>query len=563
MEIITVNPQKCIGCNACIRVCPVKEACVSKITPDGKTFTGVDPDKCINCGECIRVCTHGARDYLDDYEDFIEDMYTKKGQVSLLVDPSIKVAFKDVWQDVLRWFYTQGIRKIYDVSFGADIATWAQLHAINTNAVGKYISQPCAAIVNYIEKHNNKLLEKLSPVHSPESCMALYARKCLKDTADFAFFGPCIAKKSEFADTGIIKYNVTFKRMKEYFEKRQITFSNTGQGSVFEFSHRQGFMGALYPKPGGLKDNLLLYRPDLNIAVCDGHSRVYDRLCDYVDLEENNVADVFEVLNCDNGCNTGIGIGEKISLSAITRVVDITKKDAEKRRGGAWILNKNDRLFKEFDKELSLKDFCREYISKTKYEPQPTSNDLNNVFNSMCKLTPEERDINCHACGHKTCTDMAISIFHKTNTKENCIYYARNLPKNDSAQIAEIRKIITNMVKIIHENMPVMSDNVTAIRKEAVAIFTNNSKTADAAKTINSVIEQMIEACNNPKGVSHETLAEICSTLDLIRKILHNLEKTVTKNSESGYNIDKCITAVDNVAVNISESIEILTKNKV
>ena len=108
-----------------------------------------------------------------------------------------------------------------------------------------------------------------------------------------------------------------------------------------------------------------------------------------------------------------------------------------------------------------------------------------------------------------------------------------------------------------------MSDNVIAIRKEAVAIFTNNSKTADAAKTINSVIEQMIEACNNPKGVSHETLAEICSTLDLIRKILHNLEKTVTKNSESGYNIDKCITAVDNVAVNISESIEILTKNKI
>ncbi len=562
MEIVTVNPQKCIGCNACVRVCPVSEACVVKTAPDGRIYTDIDSEKCINCGECIRCCPHGARDYIDDYEDFIEDMYSKKGQVSLLVDPSIKVAFPDVWQDVLKWFYTQGIRKIYDVSFGADIATWAQLHSVNKNLVGKYITSSCAAVVSYAQKHNPGIIPKLSPVHSPAACTAIYARRQLHDTADFAYLGPCIARKEEFEDTTLIKYNVTFKRMKEYFDKRKISFSSTGQGYYFEFSGKQGLMGSIYPKPEGLKENILLYRNDLNITSSAGFERIYSQMNDYLSLSDENAPDVFELLSCNEGCNASVGMSDNISLSTISRVMDITKRDAEKRRSGIF-LNKTDKLFKEFDRELSIELYCRKYNAKSKFVQQPTNNDLNNIFNSMFKNNTEDRNINCTACGCKTCTEMATAIFHGANVKENCVYYSKNLPKNDSAQVAEIRRNLNDMAKIIKDNIPHLSDNVTAIRKEAVSIFSNNNKTADAAKTINSVIEQMIEACNNPKGVSQETLAEICSTLDLIRKILLNLGKFVTKNSESGYNIDKSITQVDNIAVNISETVDaIINKTK-
>ncbi len=563
MEIINVNPKKCIGCNACIRVCPVPEACVTRFTPEGKMYTGINTDKCINCGECLRACTHDARDFNDDYEDFIEDMYSKKGQVSLLVDPSIRVAFKDVWQDVLKWFYTQGIRKIYDVSFGADIATWAQLRSINTNVVGKYVTTSCASVVSYAEKHNNALLEKLSPVHSPAVCMAIYAKKYLKDTADFAYLGPCIARKEEFVDTGLINYNVTFKRMKEYFDKRKITFSSTGQGFVFEYTGRQGLMGSMYPKPGGIKNNLLLYRPDIFITSCSGSSHIYQLLETTSSAMDSYLPDVVEAHSCEEGCNSSIGMGNNISIYDINKVMDMTRKDAEKRSSGLFNSNKNDKLFKEFDKELKLETFCRKFISKSKYIQNPTENDYNNIFNTMFKTAYEDRHVDCQACGNKTCMDMATSIFHGSNVKENCIYYSRNLPKNDSAQVAEIRKSLSDMASVVRENIPILSENVTAIQKEAVSIFTNNSKTAEAAKTINSVIEQMIEACNNPNGLSAETLAEICGTLDLIRKILLNLGKFVTKNSESGYNINKSVTAVDNVAINISEMVENIAQNQI
>ncbi len=566
MEIIKVNPQKCIACNACIRICPAPEACVPATTPEGKNYVSVNPANCIYCGECLRKCPHGARDFEDDYEDFIEDMYSNKGKVSLLVDPSIRVAFPDVWQDVLKWFYTQGIRKIYDVSFGADIATWAQLRSVSSKLTDKYISSSCSSVVSYAEKHNHALLEKLSPVHSPAACMAIYAKFKLKDTSEFAYLGPCPGRKDEFEQTKLIQYNVTFRRMKEYFEKRQISFANTGQGFSFEFTHRQGLMGALYCKPKGLKENIHMYRPESNIANVDGISKTYYQLGQYLKPEtQKYIPDVFEVLSCDEGCNGGIGINTDFRVSppgVISNVMDVTRKDAEKRQNGLLGFgNKGDRLFREFDKELKLDMYLRKYQPKTNGLHSPSVENLNAVYNSMLKFTDADKNINCRACGNKTCQEMAVSVFHGTNIKENCVYYVRNISGNESVAVTGIKQTLDSVEKIIRENMPSLTDQITLIRKEAVSIYSNNDKTAEAAKTINKVITQMIDACNNPKGVSRETITEIASTLELIRKIILNLDKFVTKNSESGYAIDKCVSSIDEISKTIQHTVNNVTAN--
>lgn len=43
--MVHVNEDKCIGCNACIRVCPIPNANKT----DGKTVT-VNNSECIQCG---------------------------------------------------------------------------------------------------------------------------------------------------------------------------------------------------------------------------------------------------------------------------------------------------------------------------------------------------------------------------------------------------------------------------------------------------------------------------------------------------------------------------------
>jgi iron only hydrogenase large subunit-like protein len=51
-----------------------------------------------------------------------------------------------------------GVKYIFDTSFGADICTWAYLKYITESGRAGLISQPCPAVVNYVEKHEPELI---------------------------------------------------------------------------------------------------------------------------------------------------------------------------------------------------------------------------------------------------------------------------------------------------------------------------------------------------------------------------------------------------------------------
>ena len=49
-----VDKEKCIGCQACVQVCPVGAIQMK----DGKAE--IDMDKCIRCGKCHDICPQNA-----------------------------------------------------------------------------------------------------------------------------------------------------------------------------------------------------------------------------------------------------------------------------------------------------------------------------------------------------------------------------------------------------------------------------------------------------------------------------------------------------------------------
>lgn len=204
-------------------------------------------------GACVKDCSHGARTYEDDTAGFWNDVKGGK-QVVLLVAPSIKVAFDGCWRNVLEFLRSNGVKDIYDVSFGADICTWAHIRYLQKNPGKKLISQPCPAIVNYMLKYCKEALPNLSPVQSPILCAAIYLRKYLGVNAKLAALTPCIAKQDEFRMTGVVDYNVTFQHLGQLLEEKGFHLADQkGKRSAFEFSGPQGIMGAIYPRPGGLK----------------------------------------------------------------------------------------------------------------------------------------------------------------------------------------------------------------------------------------------------------------------------------------------------------------------
>jgi ferredoxin len=62
-----VNEELCIGCGACIDVCP-EEA----ISMNEEDIAHIDPETCERCGLCASICAQEAIEELDDEDEKAE-----------------------------------------------------------------------------------------------------------------------------------------------------------------------------------------------------------------------------------------------------------------------------------------------------------------------------------------------------------------------------------------------------------------------------------------------------------------------------------------------------------
>ena len=157
--------EKCTGCNKCINACPVD--CANQVyrSYDGGLKVEVDPEYCISCGACIAACDHQARDYLDDTEQFFLDLAAGDEPMTVVAAPSAQVHFPEL-KNLFGWLKSLGVAGIYDVSFGADIATWAYLRAREASRLpASVIAQPCASVVKYCLRYATELLPALAAPH--------------------------------------------------------------------------------------------------------------------------------------------------------------------------------------------------------------------------------------------------------------------------------------------------------------------------------------------------------------------------------------------------------------
>ena len=167
--------EKCQGCNRCISVCPVLTANYSVRSAEGTQRIEVHGDDCIKCGACFDACEHNARSFEDDTEQFFADL--RSGQrISVLVAPAFLANYPDEYATVLGGLKKMGVNHILSVSFGADITTWGYINYLSKHKFEGGISQPCPAVVNYIEHYTPELISKLVPVQSPLMCTAIYAK---------------------------------------------------------------------------------------------------------------------------------------------------------------------------------------------------------------------------------------------------------------------------------------------------------------------------------------------------------------------------------------------------
>ena len=499
--------DKCIGCNKCISVCSCVGANVSHVV-DGKNRIDVDSSKCIGCGACFDVCEHGAREYYDDTERFFEDL--KKGeQISLLIAPAFKANYPKEYESVLGGLKKLGVNHFISVSFGADITTWGYLNYVKKNNFLGGISQPCPAVVGYIERHIPELIPRLFPVQSPLMCSAIYARKEMKIQDKFAFISPCIAKKMEIEDPnnrGYVSYNVTFDHLMKYVREHNI--SGDLQSDEIEYG-----LGSIYPMPGGLKENVYWFLGDsVFIRQMEGEKHMYHYLENNKQrLAKGDTPYLFvDALNCSAGCIYGTGCEAEKSASddVLCSLMEIREKSKKSNLMSAWSkkLSPEQRLKKlnhQFRK-LNLEDYLRSYTDRSescKYKI-PTEKERDEVFEQMNKHTKEERSINCSCCGYEGCKQMADAVFNGFNRVENCIYYVKQeieLQKEHAEQIAEElekdRQIITSQKQLIVDTLHGIDEDFEVLYQSVCTMANVNKNNAQESTKISVEISNVTEFC--------------------------------------------------------------------
>ena len=496
-------------------------ACIST-EPDenGQSRIEVDQNKCIACGACFDACEHEARQYNDDTEKFFADL--KKGEkISLLLAPAFLADYPNDYERVLGGLKKLGVNRIISVSFGADITTWGYIKYIQTHNYLGGISQPCPAVVGYIERYLPELLPKLFPVQSPMMCAAIYAHKEMGITDKLAFISPCIAKKNEIDDPnnhGYINYNVTFNHLMKYVNEHNI------KGEPVSDEIEYG-LGSIYPMPGGLKENVYwLLGNEVFIRQMEGEKRMYHFLEQNKDrIKGGKTPFLFiDALNCENGCICGTGTDPKITSTddPLYNIHDIQERVKKNTKKSPWSrpLTPEKRLAalnKQFA-NLDLNDYLRKYTDRSKECKHLIPNDaeLDKVFKEMNKNDSASRKINCSCCGYDTCKDMAIAIYNGFNHKSNCVHYLKDLveyEKKEAQEMVEQERIqlegqkddIMRTVNEINEHFNSLTDTINEMN-------TGNTGNAEESSAISGEMSNVSEFCNRV----NESVSNISKFLD-------------------------------------------------
>lgn len=493
MGTIVLDSEKCVGCNACVRECPIMDANVAATDAAGKLVIHIDDNKCIKCGACIKACSHQARSFEDDIDAFMRDLKAGK-ELILIAAPSIKISFDGNWRHALQWFRNQGIKKIYDVSFGADICTWAHVRYVQQHPDAKLISQPCAAVVNYVLKHKHALLEHLSPIHSPMLCLGIYIRKVLGYKGKIAAISPCIAKSDEFHETNVIDYNVTMEHLKVFFHENKINLPEVKIYSEFEFDGDIGLEGAIYPRPGGLMKNLLIHDPDMSIATSEGTDHLYADLELYMKQRKKDLPTVYDVLSCKDGCNGGPATGTDYHCFAMNNIMYDVEQYAKKVRRKTYTSKKGQDLqFAEFDKKLHLNDYIRTYQKHEIKEITVTEADIERAYKELRKETEKEKNFNCHACGFRTCREMAVALAKGINEKENCYQYMLKVIQEERSNVEQVNNQVLEMNEELMEAFEKLRANIQQVEQQADMICESGEHTVGEMKNVTSHMGQLSE----------------------------------------------------------------------
>lgn len=429
--IVYTLTANCHDCYRCVRVCPVKAIRVQ----DGQA--SVEGDLCIGCGTCVRECPQHAKLIRRSLED-IKDMVASY-QVAVSVAPSFAAFFPRE-----HWFKLTSALKKIGFSYVSETAEGAKRiteDSFNKNTTGS-ICTACPAVVSYIEKYRPQYRSQMIPIVSPMVAHGRMLKKRLGSDWKVVFIGPCSAKKQEALreeNKDAIDGVLTFEELNSWFEDEMISFDDLNE-EPFE-SYGTLSEARLFPLQGGMlkTGHLSLDSTDekvLHISGADEVTALFE-----VPIEDWPYQYV-EPLFCVGGCINGAGFHSEKNL--FLRKQDII----------AYAKIQSEKPMSDIDRYISCETAFHQEYPQT-YFGVVSEEIIAEILNKTGKSSSDQQ-LNCGACGYKTCHENAVSIAKGMAQPEMCMPYMRRLATLKTDKIMETSP---NGIVLLDQNFHIVDMN--------------------------------------------------------------------------------------------------------
>ena len=222
---IVRDPNKCILCGCCVRVCnEIQTVGVLGFAHRGTEATVVPAfnrdlaaTKCVGCGQCRAVCPTGALTIHHNMTDVWQALGDPNTRVVAQIAPAVRVAVGEAFGlpkgessmgKIVAALHRMGFEQVFDTAYSADL-TIMEESAEFLERVGKGEKLPlltscCPAWVKFVENEFPEFKENISTCRSPQAMFSAVLKDYYRDEANakgrktFVVSGmPCTAKKME------------------------------------------------------------------------------------------------------------------------------------------------------------------------------------------------------------------------------------------------------------------------------------------------------------------------------------------------------------------------------
>lgn len=230
------DPEKCILCGRCVRVCEEIQgvAAIDFVGRGSKTIVstafneGLNVASCIYCGQCIMACPTGALREQSHMKPVSEALQNPQKHVVVQHAPSISITLgeefglkpgTDVTGLMTAALRRLGFDRVFDTSFAADLTVMEEgselVKRIKEGGPLPMMTSCSPGWIKYVEEFFPEFTPNLSTCKSPQQMLgavikSFYAERIGKDPQDIFSVAimPCTAKKfeagrSEMARAGV------------------------------------------------------------------------------------------------------------------------------------------------------------------------------------------------------------------------------------------------------------------------------------------------------------------------------------------------------------------------